>query len=440
MSYRYDVCHRDLSFLPREELTPVISTNTTSVPWNDRLVQDSFVDCASEKTQIISLRVLAGVLGAASLTLVGLTIGSVLSLPIGLGVGIPLLILGIISVGMSCSIYDYQDPQVIENFRKEAETMTLDQIVSKHGWKKVFEYGIPLPERFQVLYNEKMSKLDVERMIAFYETATNEYEQASHVEFEYTFLPPKHWKAKWKEETTGLSCVQIFQKYSIKQLRKYEILSEEEAGILDRLSGQYTQAQQIQRDECVKVQEAFHLATNHLRKDLDFAIELADRTYKSCLAHRYMHEIEEQFSNAKKAIEEQKHARIAQAEASFLRLQNTLTNNGEKNYSDLSEEQRAFVDRLKQELAETKQREESIAQQNHQAVYQEYLGKRRRYAEEIARADAERQRIVLVAQRRFDDATAPQRRERDGRLAVIQAAFAQRCEEINSEYNRFRRS
>ncbi len=393
-----------------------------------------------QKMQIIFLRAMATLfLSAAIASLIFVSVGVIVS-PVGAGLGSALLALSILGIAKSFLIDDYHDPKVIEKFRKEADEKTLDFLVKKHGWDRIFRYGVLSLEQFAKLYQERMDSLPLMQMIKFYEEVRLHHQNTGFLPVPYSILPPKHWQSKWQKETSHLDCIEILDRYPIQALYEYQMISSVEFVFLSRLSDRIKQAYIDRDNACHRVYEQFLQQISIPKQALHDASGQIHREYHNNFAHHYLQAIDRVFAEAQKKIEEKKQNKITEAEERYKQLYAQYTNNGEKYVLRLPREQQSALLKSKIELEGVKRKANRLAEEEQMLALQDYSLRRMRYAEELRGADAHRQQKLVQAQKEFEEVTKNCFKERDEHLARVHAQFVEVETLIKSEYNSFRRS
>lgn len=119
---------------------------------------------------------------------------------------------------------NYEDPQQVLQFRREAKSLSLYEIIELHGWKNMCIFEIPSKDDFADKLNRHLDTLPLNEALAFYEEAKE------HLEHYYTSLklpPPDVLKNVFKGEQERRTPCALFLFYDMDKLYRYGIIPED---------------------------------------------------------------------------------------------------------------------------------------------------------------------------------------------------------------------
>ncbi|HSX13853.1 MAG TPA: hypothetical protein VLE96_05480 [Chlamydiales bacterium] len=122
------------------------------------------------------------------------------------------------------SIIDYDNPEQLAVVRAEATKMPLMKVVEKHGWNRLFQYGILDKDQFEVAYRIFCNDLPLNNIIQNYRLIHDKIQNAKFEKL-YSLPSPSEWKDKLEEETEGYSFSKILDHFHLKDLIGYDLLA-----------------------------------------------------------------------------------------------------------------------------------------------------------------------------------------------------------------------
>jgi hypothetical protein len=203
-----------------------------------------------------------------------------------LGAAIPLFFTaGGLSV-YALSLVDYENPAALEKMRREASRMALMPIVEKHGWDKLFRYEILDPAHFESVYRSWSDTASFARLLEVYHQAHDEAVRQGAAA-RYAIPQPSDWKSKFEAETASMSCDQIIEKYPLKDLTEFQIISPNQKETLDAAAAERKRYQERYH----ALEQQFVDETPNQHRSLRLAEERAELTYRSNPFHLMLDQI-----------------------------------------------------------------------------------------------------------------------------------------------------
>jgi hypothetical protein len=184
-------------------------------PWTDVKIQQVWLNAAAALSLIGSV-VIVGLAAKTSVNFLPAT---------------PFLLLASVFFGSySYSLIDYDDPHILAGLRSEALQLPLTQVVTKHGWEKLYRYGILSAADFDTSYRTHADSLSFKQLLSFYHQTKKSVDgiaRQNPLTDQKPFIVPSplHWKGKFHLETAGMRCEQIPKQYALDDLREFGILS-----------------------------------------------------------------------------------------------------------------------------------------------------------------------------------------------------------------------
>jgi|GEM_PF-5751194 len=384
------------------------------------------------KAQKIALDVLAGLSSTASVSVGVATIISAVTFPAGLSAFLVLLAVAGTFILLSRNIVDYNDPTTLQALRKEVSFSTFDQCVKRHSLKIMLKYSIPEPARFNELVKGKVQSLSfVEgrkfhiqllRLVAKYtgETSSLSSEIQSLID----------WNAKWREETRGLPCSTILEKYPIELLNNTPNFHPQELVFLRDAKSQMKHAWNECNRKMKELSASFEAQIKPHQQILVRSLAQSDENYVVKWDPERLTTMQAAHDAEVRGIELNTQSILSQLQKGIDAIDRRL-------------QDRALLNPEKAELYAQKKNfttQKVAAVQNGNRLKQVALGKftekRRVCAIDIQSADAVRQNEYAIAQAEFLRQCAVINQQRDQSLASYKAEHALVKQQIEQAYER----
>lgn len=200
------------------------------------------------------------------------------SIPVGMA-GITAIALGSLAVWGAGLIYDYENPNELAFFQREAEQMHLLDVIEKHGLESILKYQILSPEKLNnrvIQYNHTHS---INEIIDLYLNIRRALHSLSIEQNElYRDLPrPTDWKQQFFDEISLMGIDEFSQSFDLFKLRQVELITLQMNRDLTQFIAEF---QYIQEDflEFQNYIQQLHLAqTESAKKIKDAEIKQIDK-------------------------------------------------------------------------------------------------------------------------------------------------------------------
>ncbi|MBS0628591.1 MAG: hypothetical protein JSS30_00020 [Verrucomicrobia bacterium] len=177
------------------------------------------------KMQKIFYGIIAGF--AIAIGYLALVIGSAPSILLA----IPTLTVGGYLVWKIVRMKDYGDPIELQKYRNQAARQPLEATAIEHGWENMFQFGIPVQEDFNKLYDTYIEKFTFRdgTLIGAYQPLKTCLDHCVKMgkTVQIEIPAPIAYIAKFKTEIDGKTLTEIFNEFPIEQLVDYQLLSED---------------------------------------------------------------------------------------------------------------------------------------------------------------------------------------------------------------------
>lgn len=121
-------------------------------------------------------------------------------------------------------IKQYDNPIELSRYRKEAQSMSLDEIIKEHGWENCFRYEIPKQGLFQEKFLKAMKFRTINEVLSIYEKAEDLIKKTRSP---FTLPSCSVFRDKFLEETKALTPCEIFKAYDVEKLHNLGIASQD---------------------------------------------------------------------------------------------------------------------------------------------------------------------------------------------------------------------
>lgn len=416
-------------------IAPSISSFQSTAPtsyWSEKYTTLKESLPGVYKAQIIALNVLAGLSASASLSVGVVTIIGAVTFPAGLSSFLVLLVVAGTFILLSRNIVDYNDPTTITALRREARASTFDQCVKRHGLKIMLKYSLPECSDFKELIKGKVKNLSFIQARKFYpellrgiakytgETSSFYCEIQSLID----------WNAKWREETRGLPCSTILDRYPIELLENTPNFQPQELVFLRDAKAQMGHIWNEYNRKMKELAISFQAQIKPHQEILERSLAQSDESYVVKWDPERLTTIQVDHDVEVRQIDLNTQSLLSQLQRGIEAIERRLKD-------------RALLNPQKAELNAQKKyfiTQKVAAVQNANRLKREALGKftekRRVCAICIQSADAARQNEYEIAQAEFSRQCAVINQQRDQILAIYKAEHALAKQQIDLAYQR----
>ncbi|MCK4934472.1 MAG: hypothetical protein KAR79_02685 [Simkaniaceae bacterium] len=302
---------------------PLERTDTRSQALSQRAEENLYYGYTLAKIEVLTLKILGGGSGFFAAAFLSMAFQGVI-----VSFAIPATMISLFIGGLSfivCTqIYDYEDAEQLEKYRREAlqifesydtlnftdvthtdfvsrmgdpdmenpDLKILEKIASTHGWKNMFYYGIPLPADFERIYVYQAERLSVNEFIKFYELVSTEHQKVKDEYgedlFPYEFPLPSQWPQKFIEEIIDpedanfkIGLEDLFSNYEFEKIYELGLISESTLELLNSSSLRYRSAKETFDTETREFREIYEGQTTEQRTQCDKVITEARATYQN---------------------------------------------------------------------------------------------------------------------------------------------------------------
>ena len=129
-----------------------------------------------------------------------------------------------------------QNAEALAAAKAKASTSSLLAVVKEHGWENLFRYELLSPKIVKIGFQNRANTLNINEIIAFYKEANVALEKVKATDpsaNRFEIPAPKLWKNVFDTESKILQCDEVIASYAIQDLKKYEIITDSQAQILE---------------------------------------------------------------------------------------------------------------------------------------------------------------------------------------------------------------
>ncbi len=302
----------------------------------------------AEYTRFCSRLISVGLAGG-SLTAISLSAFSVVAWPVGLYIGLPCALAALGSTVYSLQLNDYENPEELENFRKQARQMSLEKVMQTYGWNDVLRLGILTPDSFADKYRSAVKDKSLVDVINYYEKTLGRIASARPLKFDFQVPRPSESSRRWREETANKTFQQIIETYPLDKLEKYRIVEQGELNCINNLKRDYLAIKNQHDQRVTQIETEFHLNTRTNRQAYEAECARAEQIYNSNNAVKELQGLELHYTKERQAVQQRQNQAKTEARARFDREVAVLTNGGSIPYAKLSEADKARYNQLRNE-------------------------------------------------------------------------------------------
>lgn len=344
----------------------------------------------------------------------------------------------LIGVGLiyGLRLQKYENPEQLEQFRREAVRMSLSELIQAYGWRDLLRFEILTPDRFAQKYRAHLQGKGLIEIIDFYEKAVS-YVLSSNCRGEYSIPPVSEFAEKWRSETAGLSYQEIIQKYSLDKLEKYGVLSREELNHIKDLKNDYLVFKRYRDEKAEQMEQQFNQETAQAKQDCDAECARAEQLYHNDNGVKQLQAFELNYTRKRQEIQQAQNQSKLEARDVFHRAIAPYTEGGKIVYSQLSAGNKLLFDAELQTLRVAENHIDTAARLQIEKIDQERKTHLTRLHTEEERIRREKIRVIEEAKARYDLAIAqPLQRKTEG-LRPIDEAFSSSMLGLNSRYRAY---
>lgn len=408
-------------------------------PPKARLVQNGFTGLTTAETSRLFLRIIGiGAIGAGTFALgaaaFGFTAGAV---------GLLVIPCGVLSAGSlwySLQFDDYENPEELEKFQREAARKPLEQVVRQHGWNSMLHWGLLTPDQFEEKFRHQMRGKNLIEIISECESTERHIAECLRPRYDYRLPPPSEWRRQWAGETASKTFEEILLQYPLDKLEKYNILEVGELHKIKELKDVHDRIKQECDDQKAQIELEFASSTEVYLRSHQADCAAADRAYNEHEAVRRLSSFDMEYVRERQRVQDTANSKRTLARENFERAIRPITGDGQISYGKLSPEQKAAYDRLEhvmqvQILEADNEAREKIAQ-----VDARFAAEKARLLSEEREVKKAREDKINESKIRFDAAILPYRMRKEERLAPLDARFHSAVSDLNGRYRAYLRT
>ena len=340
-----------------------------------------------------------------------------------------------ISAGLARTAYlliDYDDPATLARLRSEVWGQPLPEIVAKHGWDKLFGYGLIDAELFGYSFVAQAETLSFADLLRYYHEAASALAQAPRKNRfaameEYAVPSPALWKGKFERETEGLRTDAIYMAYPGDDLVAFGLLSGSQKEALIE-TGKAIRKRDMQD---AALEQQFLDRTPLERAALARAIDLAEWTYRSHSAHAQLQQANADELFAISNLESCIRARIQSEKRTLQSFRDALLS---RDCCPSPEIER----RIQCREAETEQAIEALRHEKRVGIAQIQLNavlRRAPIEQMLYCAEEARNSSIALAKEEFHIRTLPIRTEIDGLKEENCQQYKEKIDRLSKDYH-----
>ncbi len=166
------------------------------------------------------------------------------------------------------TLIDYQNPSILAALRRAAPSFSLSELLKKHGWDNLLYYQLLEPIAFESTYRSHADLLSFNEIVSLFYDAQSAIgrtrsRSAAFRSADYFIPCPGEWKGQFNRETRGMGCAEILDRYPLKDLKAFEIVSKRELGLLEKAASAVRAFREGKRD----LEQRFFHETSQARSD-----------------------------------------------------------------------------------------------------------------------------------------------------------------------------
>jgi hypothetical protein len=346
-----------------------------------------------------------------------------------LGATIPLAAVAAAAAIYSRSLIDYEDPRILASLREDAAHMDLQQVVKKHGWMRLFRYSLLDAPHFQSAYCAYANMLLFTDILALYHAACSGRKEAGVRGDRFVVPKPVEWKNKFDCETQSLSCLKIIDRYAIKDLQKFGIITLTQRKILDTAEKKRMEFN-LRESE---LERQFRDATPMQHAVLSRDIEIAELNYRSHPAHALLLQIDRDERREIVSVSASCDSKICHERQCLEEFRQHLSNQSCKGLTSEDLSALNCHERKMNEAVHQFRCEEAAAIGR---IRCEYEFRRSEASQLLSAARQLMNRSIAAAEEQFRIATLPERCRIDELHEHNQACFCAQMNQLDKDYHR----
>lgn len=366
-------------------------------------------------------RLFHGSLIAGGVGTLGFAAFQVISWPVGLTVSSFFILAALGVKGYQNRHLDYEGPLELRRLHLKASQMSLDEIVSLHGWSDLFRLKILSPDQFKEKYKQQIEGKGLKEVVSYYEKTMRILSQYSSSSFDYQLPRPRDCVGLWRKEVAGKGCDEIFQTYCFEMLECHGLVEQKELNCLKTLKTAYANIKAQHAQSIASIEREFQEATQAKRDQYEMKCQRAHQTYSSNPAVIELQGFELKHTREKKSILEAQNRRMQEA---TLRYEAAIAS------TDQQEQQ----NRYRRELSEAQLRiTQDVSQQIHR-IDRERQERLVILNREEARLKDERDQLILSLKGQYEVSIQEHSENKERRLRPIRAALQSSLNDCNARY------
>jgi hypothetical protein len=391
------------------------------------------------EAQRAALRVLGIIAVGAGMALVSLAVIGTVVPQVAL-IAIPCALFAMGTLGYSATLNDYENPEELERFQRDAARMSLESVVSTHGWKNVLRWGILSQDQFATKFRQHLQDKNLVQIMDYYENVTRQIAEAPYVRYDYQIPNPREYRGQWRTETATITFEELIQRYSLDKLERYGIVETGEMHSLRDLSRDYEAIRINYTTRVAQVEREFAAITEGFRRTREATSAAANQLYNGNWAVTQLNNIETRNVREREAVLNGAQRRKDEAQGRYNRCIMSLTNNGQIPYERLSPREQGVYNQQNVELQVARATADNEARQQIAHINTRYVIERSSLNAEESRVRNERNQLLRAAQETYDRDIAPHNQRRINTLQPIEAAFRSSVNDINGRYRAYLRT
>lgn len=407
--------------------------------WNNRLVTNDFGGLTSLETARLASRLLAlamltvGV-GAVYLSGVGIIASSfaLLAIPCAIVIGAVVV--------YNIRLNDYENPDELINFQRDASKMNFESVMQAYGWNDVLRFGILNPEQFAQKYRERIHGMNLMEVIAYYEKTNYRISQCSFRKFRYQVPSPRESTGLWSKETENTTFEKIILTYPLDKLQKYSIVEQNELNCINNLKKEY-EALKLDRDaKVLHFQKQFDRNTVEFKLAYEAECNRVNHAYVQNNALKELQGCELHYAKERQAVQEQLNSSKVEARGRFDKEVAPLTNQGRITYSNLSNENKICYDQFKLKLQQAESQADTVARLRIEQINAARNERLIYLNREKDRLELERNGSLEAAKKRYDEAVNNHLQRKQEGAKPFEESFRSSVADVNGRYQAYLRT
>lgn len=405
--------------------------------WEPRRVVNSSGGLSNAEYTRFCSRLLSVGLAGGSLTAFSLSAFSVVAWPIGLYVGLPCALAAFGSTWYSLQLGDYENPEELENFRKQARQMNLEKVMHTYGWNDVLRLGILTPDSFADKYRSTVKDKSLVDVINYYEKTLGRIASARPLKFDFLVPRPSESSKRWRTETSNMTFEKIIETYPFDKLEKYRIVEQGEINCINNLKRDYFAIKNLHDQRVSQIESEFHQNTASNRGVYEAECDRAEQIYSSHYAVKELQGFERHYTIERQAVQNQQNLAKTEARSRFDREVTSFTNGGSIPYAKLSQADKARYEQLRKEQQLAFDLADNTVRSQIDQINSRRSERLIHLNSEEAQAKNSKAQMIEAAKGKFERDVAGYKQNKDSRLRPLNDSFQSSAKDFNGRYRAY---